>query len=751
MAEIVGVVKSIIFESEDSLYKVIKVDADDETIVVGLFPMVEIESKYRFHGEMVFNEKYGYQMKMDSYESIAHDTKDGLKSYLASGRFKGIGEKTAQKIVDEFGLDAIEQIIADPSILKKVKISLNKANEIALSLKEQRESEEIFVKLYSYGLTPKMASKIYEKYETLSIKKITENPYCLIYDVDGYGFVKCDNLALKMGFNIDNPLRLKEGILYTLTEACNQKGYTFLTKGQLINTSYGLLIKRSEGSFDISLIENELKDIVNSNLIVVRNDRYYPKYLYDAENSSRIKLSQILDTKCDLPSKNDCMNLIKDVEKSMEIEFTPLQKDAIIKSVTSKVSIITGGPGTGKTTIIRGILLLEAFLQKKNIDNGDFRSNVLLVAPTGKAAKRLGISTNLEASTIHHALGYNSNNEFSKNEYDLISQGIIIIDESSMIDIVLFSNMLKAIRNSAKIIFVGDKNQLPSVGPGNVLKELIDSKKIKTTMLNEIMRQKKDSNIIRLSQMILQRTIDYSIFNEHKEVFFYDAEASVVLNNIESLITLFLKKGGNLASDLQVLAPMYSGPCGIDAINEMISTKFNSNEYVINRGTKKFKIGDKVLQLQNNPSLDIMNGDDGIIKGYEKKDNSEYLYIQFNDKLVTYDCKDLDNLTLGYAISIHKSQGSEYENVIIPIVPSFQVMLKPKLIYTAITRAKKKLIILGKRQSINYAVSNTDEIRQTSLFGEEVSKNVIYIADPSIPFDTLGEENMENISPYDFM
>ena len=753
MSGILGIVKSIIFESSDSIYKVVRIetDEDEDLVVVGSFPIVDIEAKYRFFGEMVFNEKYGLQLKMSSYESISHDTKDGLIAYLSSGKFKGIGPKTAEKIVEAFGCDAIDKILKDPTILKEVGIKGVKQTQIKEALEGSKSTENIFVTLYSYGLTPKMASRLYEEYEDDVLRRINENPYTLIYDLEGFGFIKADALAQNMGFSMNSTVRLESGLLYTLTEACYQKGYTFLTKGQLIKTAYNLLTKKMEEPFDINELEPILVNLVNEKEIILSSDRYYPKFLYDDEIKARNRIKEIRSKEIKLPAKDKIANLIPKVEETMGIKFTTLQKDAIIRSITNKVSIITGGPGTGKTTIIRAVLMCKAFVNDENIDSDIFRMKTILMAPTGKAAKRLGMATNMEARTIHNALGYSKSGEYQRNKFNPIDQTFMIIDESSMIDISLLAKLLDATKDSCQIIFVGDKFQLPSVGPGNCLKEMIDNTDIPTTHLNEIMRQKKDSNIIKLSQMVLAKNINYTIFNQKNEVFFYDAEASIVLDNIEKLVSLFIKKGGSINEGLQILAPMYSGVCGIDKINEMMQEKFNNSDKIYQKGSKKFKVGDKVIQLQNNPELGIMNGDDGYILDIEDNDKNSYFYINFNDKIIKYSTQDLDNLTLGYAISIHKSQGSEYDNVILPLVPSFQIMLKPKLIYTAITRAKQKLIILGKSQALDMALSQADEIRQTSLFPLVEQTNVIYINDPLIPFTTLGEENMENISPYDFM
>lgn len=752
-----GIVESILYESSDTAYKVISVSASNQKyICVGDMPTVELYRNYHFNGEMSINEKYGLRFNVSSYCSISHDTKEGLIAYLSSDRFQGIGTKTATKIVDALGLDAISKIKEDVNCLTDLGIKPDKAIEIQQALKNCEDLEEVFVSLYNYGITPKMASKIYSIYKSKTLSVIEKNPYVLINDIEGYGFFKCDALAITMGFSVHNQKRLEEGILFTLKEACNQYGYTYLHLNQLLPTTLNLLNKNKNDLVTENEILDSLDTLVKLGRLVLEGKRYYPKYLYNAEEKSREILNRINTYNVKLPTKNMVEGLLANVEEKLGFSLTNLQKDALVRSSTSKISIITGGPGTGKTTIVKGLLMLEAFLGKNDLDSNTFKMQTLLLSPTGKAAKRLQISCGMEAMTIHKALGYNETGNFSKSSEDKLNKSLIIIDEASMIDISLLYHLLDAVNDYTKIIFVGDKDQLPSVGPGNVLYELINSKKFTVTELKEIMRQKADSNIIKLSQMVLNKNINFQIFNSHKEVFFYQAEGQVVLDNIESLLNLFIKKGGDLKRDIQILAPMYSGTCGIDAINKMIQSKFNPSEKMLVRGERVFKENDKVLMLQNNPSLGVMNGDDGIITSIESNDNKEFLYIDFNGTMVKLPARDIDQITLGYAISVHKSQGSEYKNVIIPIVPAFNIMLKPNLIYTAITRAKEKLIILGNRDSLTSGIMQKNDLRQTSLYSfvNEYTKKeekIIYINDPEIPFDTLGEKNMENVSPYDFM
>ena len=544
MEELEGICKSIIFESGTSSYKVIRclVKNQDE-IIVGNLPLIEVEGKYRFEGNYVLNQKYGRQFQVESYSVVAHDSKTGLIDYLASDKFKGIGKTTAAKIVEALGLDAIDKIKQDPNCLAALKISKPLRDMLTEELKRSEEAEAIYIKLYSFGLTQNMAKRVYDLYQAESVSKIEDNPYILIKDLQGFGFYKCDLLAKNIGFSLHSPLRLQEAMIFTVNEACNQYGFTYITKTQLISSTLSLLNKKENDK----VLEEELNDVIdaliNSNRLIYTSERFYPKYLYEAERNTRERLIQIKNFNLHLPSKDEANKSLAITEEKLGFNLLSLQRDAVLKSVTSKISIITGGPGTGKTTIIKALLMTEAFVRKQNPEDTEFRNKVLLLSPTGKASKRLAISAGMDAQTIHHALGYSADGNFLKTKLDPLDEELIIVDEASMIDINLMSHLVDAIRDNAKLVLVGDVNQLPSVGPGNVLSEMISSNLFQTTTLKEVMRQNGDSNIIKLAQMILNKNLDFKMFNEHKEVFFYQADGQTVLKNIEDLIRLYQKIG----------------------------------------------------------------------------------------------------------------------------------------------------------------------------------------------------------------
>ncbi len=750
---ITGYISNYIYTSNDSLYKVCKLvtEDNDEVIIVGNFPRLEDGLNYEFVGEFKTHPKYGFQFVVNSYAKSKNFTKEGLIHYLSSEKFYGIGPKLASNIVEELGNDCIDIILKDKDSLDKVYgITKAKKEIVYNTLKENYKTEQVFIRLYGIGLSSKMVYRLHEKYEDRAYNVIEENPYCLIDDIDGFGFKKTDSLALSMGVKPNDIRRIMAAITYTLNYVCYQQGFTFLTKTQLFNSVMNLL---QEASILDNDLNKALAELIKENKLIIEQERIFPKALYQAEVKCANKIDMLYKGTAKLFKEDSIKKIIEEIETNLNIRYTDLQRDAIIKALSNKLSIITGGPGTGKSTILNGILYAYAKLNDKSITDDDIRQKVLLVAPTGRAAKRMTETTNFKASTIHKALGYNYDGGFNYNENCLLNCSLAIVDEASMLDIELASSFFKALPNSCCVILVGDSNQLPSVGPGNVLHDLMQSDVFKITKLTQIMRQANDSDIIKLSHMVLNEKIAYNIFSNRKEVFFYNYDTKDALDGIHKILDNFISSGGDLIYDIQILIPMYAGVAGIDAVNESIQARYNKNDKFIKRDNLLFKVGDKVLQLKNDQELDIMNGDIGKILDITKIDNKDALLIDFDGRVVTYYTNNLDNLKLAYAISIHKSQGSEFNNVIMPILPSYQIMLKKKIIYTGITRAKKKLILLGKIESLNQAITQLDYERQTTLF-QKISNfsnqnNKIY--DPNIPFEYLGEYDMDGITPYTFM
>lgn len=717
MEELKGVFVSEIYKAPDSAYKVVLIKANNKNYTLsGNLPLLEEGLSYVFYGDFVNHPKYGKQFKVTSYKRIK-DTKAGLITYLSSDKFYGIGKKTATKLVEILGEDALLLIAKNKEVLDKIP-NLTKAKKqlIYEQVKANSEEDATYIELYNYGLTPKMANKLYEQYGTNTLNLIKENPYRLIYDVVGFGFKKADNLAMSLGINADNEIRIKEAILYTLTNSCYQDGNCYILVNDLIKLTNNYL------NIDTKLIIDSLEELKDKRRLVQKDTKVYPNVLYNAEFKVAQYLKQLANAPFRQYEKAKIEQALKSVEASNSFSYTVKQKETLAKILNDKVAIITGGPGTGKTTIVKGII--KMFNKLNNVKNDP---SILLLAPTGRAAKRLKEANGLEAYTIHKALGYDYTGEFSFNEFNRLPYDLIIIDEASMIDIELAYHLLEAINTFSQVIFIGDENQLPSVGPGEFLHDLINSKAFSVYRLTEVMRQVADSNIIKLANMILKQNLDFNIFKEHREVFFYQADKTNLLNVIKRIMDNYLSKG-NALNNLQILIPLYQGIVGINEVNKFIQTNYNPHkEVMIKHSDLTFYPDDKVLQLQNDPEKGIMNGDIGYIVDIF----ADSVGVDFTGKIVRLASSDLDNLTLAYAISIHKSQGSEYENVIFPILSSYSLMLKRKLIYTAITRAKQKLIILGDLELLKHKSKIKEQLRNTSLM-------------------EFLEEKKE-ITPYDFM
>lgn len=750
-----GYISNYIYSSEDSLYKVCKLETEDDSITItGSFPILEEGLLYDFVGKIINHPKYGEQFLVESYTKSNTFTKGGLVLYLSSEKFKGIGKKLATNIVEALGTDTINIIINEPEKLDNIKgLTASKKEILINTIKDNYVSEQVFIKLFSFGLTSKMVHKLYEAYGNSAASKIEKNPYCLIYEIDGYGFKKSDTLAINMGFSLDDNLRVKAALTYTVTYVCYNQGFTYLTHQQLINSTKSLLENNP-------LIKDEkyincLDELIKDNKLIAIDDKIFDYKLYNDERKCTNKIEKLYNTKTKLYSEKKIKEALDYIENLISIKYTDMQKEAIINALSNKLSIITGGPGTGKSTILKGIILAYAYLNDLSIGCDTLDYKVKLVAPTGRAAKRMTETTNMKATTIHKALGYSYDGGFSYDEFNLLTCSLLIVDEASMVDISLASALFKALMDSCQIILVGDVNQLPSVGPGNVLYDLINSKYFITTRLTQIMRQAKDSDIIKLSHMILNENIAYDIFKNKKEIFMYSADTKDTIEQIFRILDSFINSGGDLITGIQILAPMYAGVAGIDAINTAIQNKYNSTtDKILVRDNVVFKQNDKVLQLKNDSQLDIMNGDIGKILDIKKIDDKDVMLIDFDGRIVTYYASEIENLKLAYAISIHKAQGSEFDNVIMPMLPSYQIMLKKKIFYTGVTRAKKKLILIGKPDCIEKAIHTYDYIRQTALckeLNEVINKKEKDIFDDEIPFDTLGEYDMDGITPYSFM
>ena len=692
------------------------VDTNDEKLAnyigrtitfTGYFHELNNHDTYMFYGKLVNHPKYGEQFQVDNYERVKPEEKDSIIEFLTSGLFPGIGEKKAKAIVDTLGADTLKIILENPSNLILIPgITEKNINVLHDKLKEYEASYETIMYLSDLGFSTRDSMLIYNTYKGKTKSIIEENIYKLIDDIYDMYFKKIDNIALENNVSKDDPNRIKAAIIYIMNEVSNTFGHSYYYRDE-INTYLPRVLGIEIGDLDKYLTELE-KDIK----IVIKEDKYYLREMYEAE-CLIVKRFRMLNNNKSLTDKK-IDSTIKEIESFLEITYNDEQREAISKSYKNDFLIITGGPGTGKTTIMRGIIELYRMMNKLNYEK--LSEKIALLAPTGRAAKRMTEATLVRASTIHRFLKWQKeSNTFQVNEYNKSKVEFIILDETSMVDTYLMASLLKGISANCKIVLVGDDHQLPSVGPGNVLHDLIDSKMLDVVELTELYRQGNDSNIINLAYDIRNSSINKDIFNVTDDLTFIECNDSEVIPNISEICNTYLDLNYH---DFQILAPMYKGLNGIDTINQSIKEIFNPKNKRKNSkdiGGETLQEGDKVIQLTNMPDDNVYNGDIGLINRIVSNPRSE-IYLDFDGNIVKYTPSNFNNFRLAYAISIHKSQGSEFDIVVIPIVKGYHKMLYQKLIYTAVTRAKKKLYLIGDYKALDFASKNINtDIRRTTI------------------------------------
>ncbi|MCQ4727019.1 ATP-dependent RecD-like DNA helicase [Anaerotignum faecicola] len=728
-----GTVEDIIFQNSDNGYAVFSVDnGESEVICVGIVPNLHNGESLKVIGNWTVHPSYGRQLSVEFYEKTIPTTIDGIEKYLSSGVIKGIGPKTAKKIVEKFGETTFYIIEEKPDRLVEIKgLTYEKAVRISQVFREQHELRRVMIFLQNFGVTPVYAMKIYKKYKEKTFDIVNTNPYRLADDITGIGFKMADKLAASAGIAEDAPGRIKAAVKYILNKAA-QDGHVYLPQDILLEN-----VKDITG-VDATLIENGLLELqiehqiwrenLNDEVIIYLNLYYY------SEISSAKKMIELLEYRDEYGKDWD--SVIDNAEISTGIKLADKQREAVKEALTEGALIITGGPGTGKTTTINTIIKI---LEKEG-------RSIMLGAPTGRAAKRMTEATGMGAQTIHRMLGINfidgdsRTQSFEKDEDDPIDADVIIIDESSMIDILLMNSFLRAVRPGTRLILVGDVDQLPSVGAGNVLKDLIKSNVIKVVRLTEIFRQAQESAIITNAHRINNGL--YPVLNDKTKDFFFvkRSNAGDVVTAIKDLITRRLPafNGCDPVNDIQVLTPMKKGILGVQEINKVLQETLNpphrgKKEKAFRMGT--FRQGDKVMQIKNNynmawkvkgfkgkvidEGLGIFNGDCGII--HDIDESSETMSVIFDDnKLVEYDFTQLEELELAYAVTIHKSQGSEYPVVIVPIHSGPPMLLSRNLLYTAVTRAKKLAVLVGIPETMNKMVDNNREINRYSTLDKRI-------------------------------
>ena len=739
--------------------------------VSGYFPKLVPQKNYRFTGQLIEHPKYGWQFQANAYDSVSVRGKSSLVHYLSSDIFEGIGQKTAERIVETLGENAVDVILRNRQSLDEVpKLSKKLADKLYATLVDQQGTEQVLAPLYGYDLSPRLVMKIFKKYQYQALEMIQENPYRLIDDIEGIGFIKADELAKRLGVSNDDPRRIRAALLYVIDQIAIQKGHTYVYHKQLLQSALQYLNQKSNQLLDYAQIEGQIEELIKKKKIYIEGDFLFIPLLVNSEKGiaqSILRLQEEVSK-----SETDIQDSLNHLKEELAINYSPEQEEAIKMALTQPVSIITGGPGTGKTTVVQGILKAYAHLHNVTLDPNKYATSekpfpIALAAPTGRAAKRMTETTGLKASTIHRLLGYGVDGVFQHDEFSQLEYDLIIIDESSMLDTLLAYQLFQSIKTGAQVILVGDDNQLPSVGPGQVLKDLIESHAIPLTRLLTVHRQAQDSSIISLAHAVKNHQLPPDLREKKPDRLYVESSHQKIPAYLKQIVSNAISKGYT-ANDVQVLVPMYRGDCGIDSLNLMLQEIFNppdeENKREMVFGQRVFRIGDKVLQLANQPETGVMNGDVGEVIGIsyknENEDKEEKLIACFDTKEVTYKKGDLQNLTHAYCVSVHKSQGSEYPIVILPMTHAYHVMLQKKLIYTAITRAKKSLIIIGEYSAFDKGVKNEGEERQTTLRlrfdlqkEQTLKENPFadYFKEHDIPFDYLDEEQLEGITPYDFM
>lgn len=728
----IGQVQSEIFTSPDSFFKVLIVSVEEanfdwhepEITVTGSFGDLSDDQTYRFEGKIVEHPRYGQQFQATSYHVNRPTSKDGLIDFLSGKQFTGIGKKTAEKIVDKLGTDAINKIIADPHVLDKLKLRKAVKDSLVDNLRANQGMDEIIIGLNDLGFGANLSSAIFDKYGEETLHIINENPYQLAAEIDGISFNRADQVAQKLGIATDDSRRIDAAIIQTLDDLTMETGDTFTKTKPLLQQTIQLLAQGSGGRVSTDLIANQIVELEKNQEIRYADEKIYPTALYNAEWQIADHLHRLLTVD---PEKLPATTIEKTVTKVADqsgITYDQVQKEAIKTALNSKVMLLTGGPGTGKTTIIKGIVASYAKIHALSLDVNEYKEKsfpVLLAAPTGRAAKRMSEATDLPASTIHRLLGLNGREMPTDMNARDLEGSLLIIDEMSMVDTLLFKTLIQAVPTSMHVVLVGDKDQLPSVGPGQVFHDLLDFAELPKVELTNIHRQAADSTIIPLAHAIKEGKLPPDLTNKMPDRSFISCHANQVPSVVQQIIDLS-KKRDYSANDIQILAPMYRGQAGIDRLNELAQQAYNppanGKQEVDFRGLT-FRVGDKVLQLVNVPEKNIFNGDIGKITAIESGRTvgrkSESITVDFDGNEVSYSRMEWNQLRLAYCISIHKAQGSQFKMVLLPIVQQFSRMLQRNLLYTAITRAAEKLVLIGEPYAAVTSVKNEAVNRKTSL------------------------------------
>lgn len=700
------VVERVTYQNPENGYSVmrVKVKGYDELVtLVGNLLEVPAGSVLLCEGDWKVDKRYGSQFVAQTWEEVMPATLYGIEKYLGSGLVKGIGPKFAQLIVNRFGLDTIEIIETDIERLYEVPgIGRKRVEKIAESWEKQKDIKNVMLFLQGYGVSTAYAAKIYRQYGKESIDTVKTNPYKLADDIWGIGFKTADTIASKMGYEKNDLRRLKSGVTYTLSHM-TEEGNVYAEEEQLVKSAIELL------DADETPVRQAISEMLQSEDLIADAEAIYMPPFYYAEVGTANRLNKLLDC-----VEGSLFNIIPDISvisKQTGVEYDEVQAEAIREAVSSKVMVLTGGPGTGKTTTTQGII---AALKAMGL-------RILLAAPTGRAAKRMSEATGMEAKTIHRLLEYNPKDGYKRNDDNPLEGDALIVDECSMIDLLLMNNLMKAIPAGMRLVLVGDIDQLPSVGAGNVLRDIIDSKRIPVIRLTRIFRQAQESRIVMSAHAINKGVFPDTSNGKNTDFFFIQQENPE--QAVDTIVKLVKERLPNAykrpTSDIQVLTPMQRGVVGAANLNMALQTVLNPGQVSLNRSGYSFRQGDRVMQLRNNYDKEVFNGDLGYIERVDMEDRT--LFVCFDGRTVEYDVSELDELTLAYATTIHKSQGSEYPIVVMPVLMTHYVMLQRNLIYTGITRAKKICVLVGTKKALSFAIRNLSVLKRNTKLKERLN------------------------------
>lgn len=763
-----GTIERIIFENPSSFFRILLLNIDDtdadfddfEIIVTGTMADIIEGEDYTFWGNLVQHPKYGEQLKLIRYER-AKPTSKGLVKYFSSDHFKGIGVKTAQKIVDLYGDNTIDKVLAEPEKLHDI-VGLSAKNREAfiMKLRQNYGTERVLAKLSEYGISNKLAFQIQDFYKEETLEIVEHYPYQLVEDIQGIGFKIADQLAQSLGIESTAPERFRAGLLHTLLTQSMEKGDTYLEAKELLEHTIELLESSRQIELAPNSVADELAHLIEEDKVQNVDTKIFENSLFFAEEGICNNLLRILEKENQNkyePEKIEAA--LTHIEEEFAISYDAIQKQAICNAIQHKIFILTGGPGTGKTTVINGIIAVYALLHGLDLHKSQDLP-ILLAAPTGRAARRMNELTGLPSATIHRHLGMTGDDDTSHLD-DYLDADFIIVDEFSMVDTWLANQLLSNISSNSKLLIVGDADQLPSVSPGQVLADLLKTPLLPQTKLEKIYRQGEDSTIVTLASQIQKGVLPPDFTEKKADRSYFEARSEHIPQMIERIVEAAIRSGIP-AQDVQVLAPMYRGQAGIDHINKLMQNLINPAEkeqLVFEATDGQYRQGDRVIHLVNDAESNVFNGDLGYITDllpakYADSKQDE-LTINFDGNEIVYQRSEWYKIRLAYAMSIHKSQGSEFPVVILLITSSSHRMLQRNLIYTAITRAKSKLILLGEKSAFAFAVQNTGTTRKTYLKErfedflnvEKVIHTYVDNLETTVENYVLTEENFLKINP----